>query len=47
MEIKRKRIEHETLILNLVSSYIFPDATKALEADINVKKASCDYIGWV
>lgn len=40
MKVRRKRIESETLVLNLVSCYIFPDATKALEAD-NMKKDSC------
>ena len=43
----RRKIEHETLVLNLISCYIFPDATKALEADINMKKDSCGYIGWM
>ena len=47
MKVRRKRIEHETLVLNLISRYIFPDATKAIEADINMKKDSCGYIGWM
>lgn len=47
MKVRRKRIEHETLVLKLVSHYIFLDATKALEADINMKKDSCGYIGWM